>query len=261
MAISRVIPLAAGLIWLVQSTTTLADGLDITVVNVENVGVVSEIVAMKGNDEKGGAIVGTTLPSGKLPANNYKCDSDHNLIARPLDSNYFHSFPAPCSSPHTFLVMSRVTTTGDLAFYNFGEIFVFANGTKGQFSLKPTINVNLRAILTENKDTHAPIEGCAVNYNVKAERQLFQFTQNEWNNVEKTNLTLNDFVDTSSIGKANPDAKPVKDSSHPLEFILPDACNKSASQIVRLTNAMQDQVKDAVYANKEAAHGLWFVPN
>ena len=93
---------------ILASPEARSDGLVITVINEKHLGVVSSIIAKHDTEE---TIVGTTLPSGRLPSNKYKCSEDRSLIARPLDRSYFESPPAPCESPQNFLVPLELRQT------------------------------------------------------------------------------------------------------------------------------------------------------
>jgi hypothetical protein len=219
-----------------------AKGLEITVVNASNVGVVSVIVARKDNTE---IAVGTTLPNGKLPPNDYKCDNDRNLVARPIDKNYFDSFPEPCSTPQTFLLMSRKTADGGFAFDNFTKAILFSDGSKGQLHLKPTISVNLRAVLADS-NTNSVNENCEINYSVKVEKQVFRLNENIWKNTLTADQNVSDVVALDGILNDDPNVKIMS----PFRFLVNSKCAESETKIVDLASQLENHVKDAIATNK-----------
>jgi hypothetical protein len=100
------------------SNYVFADGLTVTVVNGKNEGVYSKIFA---KTQTGELIVGVTGRDGKMADMNYHCTSDRNLVARPIDETYFDSNLEPCESPQSFLVASRITSAGYIAFNSFNN--------------------------------------------------------------------------------------------------------------------------------------------
>lgn len=168
---------------ILASPEARSDGLVITVINEKHLGVVSSIIAKHDTEE---TIVGTTLPSGRLPSNKYKCSEDRSLIARPLDRSYFESPPAPCESPQNFLVTSRITPNGDVAFANVAHIILFSDGNVGQYNLKSSI----KPVIMAEKDH------CVVSYDIQVEKGVFKYINNDWVKTsaseEPAQLTTND---------------------------------------------------------------------
>jgi hypothetical protein len=228
-----------------------AEGLDITVVNTKNVGVLSVIVATKNGEE---ITVGTTSQSGKLLQNRYKCDSDRNLVAKPIDKNYYQSFPAPCLSPQKLLVMSRVTSAGNFSFYNFTKDVAFKDGTKGQITLNPSLTIYLRDVPTLQADNNQQKEGCEVNFDVKMEKQVFQLKEDEWTSVVKADENLSGFITSDNLGEKIK-GRVFFDSNYPNRIILNDPCSKSAEKIVNIKAVVEAHIKDKI-SSDDALFGI-----
>jgi hypothetical protein len=215
-----------------------ADGLVVSVVNEKNIGVVSNIVAKKDNNE---VIIGTTTPSGALPANKFKSDSDHNLIAKPVSGEYFDSAPASCSSPKKFLVISRMTPKGEMAFFNLSQEIALKDGGVGQFSLKPTIKVHALDKTLENTDQLK--EGlCELDYDVNVEKQVFEFKNDGWYNVDYSEVPAASLVSMNNIRAGVKDVEGIHYVSHPLRFTINKKCDDATDVISAMEATIKSQV-------------------
>lgn len=160
----RILPIISVALSILSSTATLAgqsapaaSGLLITVVNMGDQGVESEIYSRAGGfDLK----VGTTDLSGKFYDHSYRCSEDKNLVAKPVDRTYFDSALEPCKSPQKILVTPRLTPKGFLAFDGFSESFLTAHGKSGVVSYGATLQ-------TQSRDFQDPITMLPVPYKPK----------------------------------------------------------------------------------------------
>jgi hypothetical protein len=164
-------------------------GLRVSVVDKNSNGVQSEIYAESNNtaDLK----IGTTDLQGKFFDNAYRCNSDRNLIAKPIDRTYFDSPPQPCRSPEQLLVISRLTPNGRLAFGGFSRSFKNVAGDMGQINYAATIETTAldnvdKTSSANNLSTHGKT-WCAFEYRVDANKSKFIFDRNKWKQVEEMN--------------------------------------------------------------------------
>jgi hypothetical protein len=175
-------------------------GLRVSVVDKNSNGVQSEIYAESNNiDLK----IGTTDLRGQFFDNDYRCNSDRNLIAKPIDRTYFDSPPQPCKSPEKLLVISRLTPNGKLAFGGLSRSFKSSSGDVGQATYALTIEMTAfddvdkalsgKNISQEGKNGWLDVK-CAFNYKVDARKSQYVLKEDKWEQVEESSEPANKLV-------------------------------------------------------------------
>jgi hypothetical protein len=169
-----------------------ASGLRLSVVDKNSKGVQSEIYAESNNIE---LKIGITDLSGQFFDTGYRCNSDRNLIAKPVDRTYFDSPPQPCKSPEKLLVISRLTPNGHLAFGGFSRPFKSSRGDIGQATYAVTIEtaelddvakaVGGKNLSVEDKNEWLDAK-CALDYKVYANKSKFVLKEDNWQQVEES---------------------------------------------------------------------------
>jgi hypothetical protein len=110
-------------------TMAIADNLLISVVDDSKRGV-SSVIYQGGAAE---VIIGRTKGDGTLVVPSYKCNFHKPLQAKSIDtSHFFTSEQEPCKTPLSFLVRSRITPNGTVAFNRISRDVKFDDGSDGQ---------------------------------------------------------------------------------------------------------------------------------
>lgn len=174
-----------------------SSGLRVSVVDKNSNGVQSEIYAESGTFE---LKIGTTDSHGQFFDNDYRCNGDRDLIAKPIDRTYFDSPAQPCKSPEKLLVISRLAPNGHLAFGGFSRSFKSSSGNIGQVNYAATIETTAFNDIREaggsagiQSDSDRKSE-CAFAYKIDGNKSKFLFKEGKWEQVEEVNEPANKLV-------------------------------------------------------------------
>lgn len=154
-------------------------GLSISVVDDNKHGVSSEIYSEGGAVE---IVIGRTNDDGALVVPSYKCNYDKPLLAKPLNASYFNSNQQPCKTPLRFLVHSRITPNGTIAFNQVSKNIQLADGSDGQIDYKI-------AITGAHKFSPQALEfaaTCTLFYDLDAYGSLFKLDTAGWTKINQS---------------------------------------------------------------------------
>lgn len=241
------------------SNFAFAAGLLLKVVDQNKQGVPSVIVAQKEEKE---IIIGDTDSNGQLIDTDYKCDNDRNLLAHPKDRNYFDSIPEPCKSPQTILVLARTTPKGELAFANWGSVFVLADGSQRQVNFTPHVTKNAHPVFVWSDNSNNFQDKFKVKYDLTVNKTISQLKNGDWNTISAVEAPLSTIIDVRGISATGlrsllNERKNSGTSSIPvvigdksgsgIEFLLDENCDQTSDTTMKIDGFINNDL--AKYIN------------
>jgi hypothetical protein len=161
-------------------TIAMGENLLISVVDDSKHGISSDIY-------QGGAaevIIGRTKGDGTLVVPSYKCNYDKPLKAMPIDTSHFFPDQEPCKTPLNFLVHSRITPNGTIAFNRITRGVKFDDGSDGRVDYVLAMNVDKSvAKLPGGKSDW---DGCKLDYNIEGYGTVSKLSAGGWMNVSRS---------------------------------------------------------------------------
>jgi hypothetical protein len=118
-------------------------------------------------------LLGTTGADGKLTDNSYTCDAQKKIQAQPIDKIYLQPAPRSCHSPEHFVVEIRPMPKGYVAFDQFSQDFIYADGSQGMVNFKPAVKVETM----EAKEEGNSAEHCNINYSLGVEKSKYKLNE------------------------------------------------------------------------------------
>lgn len=242
-------------------TIALSDNLLISVVDDSNHGVSSDIY-------QGGAaevIIGRTKGDGTLVIPSYKCNYDKPLKAIPIDTPHFFPDQQPCKTPLNFLVHSRITPNGTIAFNRITRGVKFDDGSDGRVDYVVAMNVDKSA--AKLPSSLGGGDACKLDYNIEGYGTVSKLGAKGWTNVSRsqeaaTNVFSFDDKNISQLKQHK--ALIAKENDQGIAILLRGDClNATANETDEFAKVIKEAVDQKVKVGnyKTPKDLVQFVPN
>jgi hypothetical protein len=228
-------------------TMAIAENLSVTVVDDSKHGVSSVIYQGVAAD----VIIGTTKIDGTLVVPSYKCNYDKPLQAKPIDAAHFNSDQEPCKTPLSFLVHSRMTPTGSIAFNRIWRDVKFPDGSDGQINFKIAMDIDKHSAQISG-GPHG-LSACKLDYNINGYGSVSQLAADGWKNVSQSKEPVTDIF---SFDQKNVDqlfqhgAIRAEKSDKGITVFVPGDCEHTGATTDEFANKIEEAIDQKVKAGQ-----------
>jgi hypothetical protein len=221
-------------------TVAMSGGLLISVVDDSKHGISSDIYSEGGAIE---IVIGRTKEDGKLLVPSYRCSYDKPLLAKPLNSLYFNSDQQACKTPLQFLVHSRITPSGTIAFNRVSKNVKFADGSVGQIDYKVAMDIDKHTVQLPGGANGWP--ACMLQYNINGYASLLKFDIGGWKIDQPQEPEKNIFTfDKKNVYQLlQHKALHAENNDKGIEVVVPGDCS---SVNAKTTDEFANTIKQAV---------------
>lgn len=222
-------------------TIAISGGLSISVTDDNKHGISSVIYSEGGAVE---IVIGRTKEDGKLVVPWYKCNYDKPLVAKPLNSSYFNSDQQACQTPLQFLVHSRITPTGTIAFNRVSKNVKFADGSSGQIDYKVAMDIDKHTV--QLPGGVSGWLGCVLQYNIKGYASVLKFGSSGLTKIDqsqKPDKNIFTFEKNNVHELFQDKALHVENNDKGIEVVVPGDC---ASVNTKTTDEFENTIKQAI---------------
>jgi hypothetical protein len=224
-----------------------ADNLSVTVVDDSKHGVSSVIYQGVAAD----VIIGTTKNDGTLVVPSYKCNYDKPLQAKPIDAAHFNSDKEPCKTPLSFLVHSRMTPSGSIAFNRIWADVKFPDGSDGQINFKIAMDIDKHS--AQLSGGPRGLGGCKLDYYIKGYGNVSQMGADGWKNVSQSEEPATDIF---SFDQKNVDqlsqhgAFRAEKNDKGITVFVPGDCEHAGVITDEFANMIEEEIDQKVKARQ-----------
>ena len=227
-------------------TIAMAENLSISVVDDSKHGVSSFIYQGVAAD----VIIGITKNDGTLVVPSYKCNYDKPLQAKPIDTSYFNSNQEPCKTRLSFLVHSRMTPSGNIAFNRIWTDVKFPDGSDGQINFKIAMDIDKHSVQLPG-GAHG-WNGCKLDYNIKGYGSMSQLAADGWRNVGQSQEPATNIFSFDQKGRSlfRHRAFRAEKNDKGIAVFVPGDCEHAGTTTDEFANMIEEAIDQKVKAGQ-----------